>query len=98
MKPSKIADKIVKSMYCDFIKTGNELSTADVFVSMFHDEPPHIVYAAIRMLSADGLLSVSYADNEPYHIALNVSAIQQSDENTLLKKGYSFVKEIRDWF
>lgn len=98
MKTSKIADKIVKAMYRDFVETGNESSTADTFVSMFSDEPAHIVYVAIRMLSADGFLSVSYSDNEPDNLFLNVSSIHECDENTALKKGYSFVKEIRSWF
>lgn len=97
MKPTKIADKIVVSMYRDFISSGNTLSNASYFLSQFPDEPESHVYTAIRILGADGLLSVSYADNQPDNIALCVQAIRQCDENTLIKKGYQFLKEIHSW-
>lgn len=97
MKTSKIADKIIKIMYRDFVETGNIFSCGDEIVSQFPDEPRHIVFSAIKMLGTDGFLNVSYADDEPNNIALNTSAIQQCDENTMLKKGYAFVKEIRSW-
>lgn len=95
MKAKKIADKIVISMYRNFVETGNDDSCAKYFISQFPNEPPHLIYAAIRMLNTDGLLTVSYADDEPDNIVLNVSTIQQCDENTILKKGYDFIKEIR---
>ena len=95
MKPSKIADKIIISMYRRFLSSGDEFSHTEKIVQQFPDEPTHQIHAAIRMLSKDDLLSVLFAEDEPTEIALNVSAIQQCDENTLLKKGYEFFKEIR---
>ena len=97
MKASKIASKIIKNMYQDFAETGNMFSSGSKIASQFPDEPRHMVLAAIQMLCSDGLLTVSYADNEPYLVALNVSAIQQCDESTMLKRGYDFLKEIRSW-
>lgn len=97
MKTTKIANKIIAFMYRDFMETGNEFSCADKLVSLFPDEPPHLLYAAIRLLDSDGLLSVSYCDDEPSEIALNVQTIRQCDEETMLKKGYDFVKELRSW-
>ena len=91
MKTIKIADKIICFMYRDFIENGNELSCAENLVSHFPNESPHLVHAAIRLLSSDGLLSVLYCDNEPGEIVLNVQAVRQCDENTMLKKGYKFV-------
>lgn len=98
MKIVKIADQIIKSMCREFVETGNEFSSGEAIACQFPDEPRHIIFAAVRMLNKDGLLSVSYADDEPNNIALNVSAVRQCEENTMLKKGYNFVKEIRSWF
>lgn len=97
MKPSKIADKIVVGLYKQFLETGQNFSSAEAVVERFPDEAPYLVHTAISMLNADGLLSVLYANNEPAEIALNVSAIQQCDSKTLLKRGYAFMKELRGW-
>lgn len=79
------------------MSSGNEFSCVDIMIQKFPDVPEHILYAAIRMLGIDGLLSVSNSNNKPDQFALNVSAIQQCDEDTMLKKGYEFIKEIRSW-
>lgn len=97
MKMVKIADKIIVSMYRNFVETGDNYSYAGYFIAQFPNEPPHLIYAAIRMLDSEGLLTVSYGDDDPDNMALNVSAIQQCDENTILKKGYNFIKEIQGW-
>jgi hypothetical protein len=64
---------------------------------MFPKQPVHIVHAAIRKLDHDGLLSVSYGDDKPDNLGLRAASIENHDENTLLKKGYRVLKEIRDW-
>ena len=97
MKPSKIADKIITDMYRDFLKTGNVLSNAEKFVNQFSDIYPQLVYAAIRILGAEGLLNVSYSDNNPDELELSIDAIQKFDDETLIKKGYSLLKELRSW-
>lgn len=97
MKTSKIADKIIVGLYKQYLETGQRFSSAKSIIESFLDEPPHLIYTAISMLDSDELLSVLYADNEPSEIALNVLAIQQCDKNTLIKRGYTFMKELRDW-
>ena len=97
MKATKIADKIIKSMYREFLSTGNDSSSINTMIQKFPDVPEHILCMAVKMLGIDGLLSVRYADNKPDQFVLNVLAIQQCDENTILKKGYKFIKEIRSW-
>lgn len=97
MKILKIADQIVSHMYKSFLETGTETTSAESLLLLFPDESRSSVFSAIRILAADKLLSVSYANNEPNDVAINVSAIRQCDENTILKKGYNFLKEIRSW-
>ncbi|MHB1153534.1 MAG: hypothetical protein ACYCWE_21075 [Eubacteriales bacterium] len=94
---SQLADKILHDMVKDFVKTGNEFSSADFFIKQYPNEDKHIVYGAIRLLDNDGFVAVSYGDNEPDEIILNMNAIRKCDEDTFIKKGYILLKEIRSW-
>ena len=97
-KVSTIADKIIMSMYKDFLNTGNEFSSGEKIVQQFPDVPETVIYAAIHMLANDGLLTVLDAEGRPTEIGINVTALERCDKNTMLKKGYKFIKEIRSWF
>lgn len=98
MKITKIANKIMGYCVKRFYKTKSDLFTADEIVSEFPDIDPEEIYFAIRMLSEEKLLNVQYADNNPNKFQLLMPAVLSSDENTLLKKGYDFIKAVRELF
>lgn len=50
-----------------------------------------------RVLVADGLISVFWADNMPYEITLNVEAIVDAEKNKKLIQVYKVLKELRQW-
>lgn len=97
MTITKIANKTIVKCVKDFYDSATEIFSAETVLSWFPDTPAHQVYAAIRMLGSEGLLNVSYADNEPYVFSLKLNAIRQCDEETWIKKGYDFVKEVKSW-
>lgn len=98
MKITKIADKIM--VYCvkEFYETKNDVFNADSIISVFPDIDAEDIYFAITQLSNDGLLNVQYADNKPDDFQLLMSAVRSSDENTLVKRGYDFIKAVRELF
>lgn len=97
MKVQRIADKIITHFYKVFLESGNSIFTATQCQALFPDIEQHLIYAAIRQLDHDDLISVLYGDNEPDCIALKISAIEFCENNTLLQKGYRLLKEARDW-
>lgn len=52
---------------------------------------------AIALLEKDGLVKVRPYDNLPYWAHLDVTAIRDIEEKTLLSKGYAIAKEIKSW-
>ena len=97
LKTSKLADKIISFLYREFVKTGEKYYGFDKILKHFEKIPTHLLQEGLLQLELDGLVSVLYGDNEPDTIFLKSDAIRQCDENTLLKKGYDFVKELREW-
>ena len=96
MKITKIADEIIKYCVKRFYKTGETTFYVKTILSILPKEDEELIYSSIRLLSADGLLRVFYSDNVPDTFELLVVAINQTDENTLLKKGYSFFKALAE--
>lgn len=47
------------------------------------------------VLDHDGLVSVFIADAIAYITTLHPAAIRDCEENTMLKKGYQYIKEIK---
>jgi len=56
------------------------------------------VILAINLLREDKLLAVQDADDEPQYLQIMMGAIRKVKADTWIKKGYSFVKEVRQWF
>lgn len=98
MKITSIADKLMRFMARKVVDTGHDYFDLDSLAEEFPSIPRHQIILAIEMLRSDGMLSARYYDDEPSIIKLNVNSIRNKEEDTLVKKGYTFVKEVRQWF
>lgn len=98
MKITSIADKLMQYMVKQVVNTGHEYFDLDSLADEFSDIPRHQIILAVRMLESDKLLFTKEYDDEPSIIRINVNAIRKAETDTLLKKGYSFLKEVRQWF
>lgn len=97
MKITAIADKIMIRMVKEVIGTGNEYCTLDALCEAYPDVPRHQIILAINLLRDDQLLFVQDSDDEPNDLCISISAVRKAHDNTLLKKGYMFLKEVRQW-
>lgn len=97
MKISKIADKIVGYAVKSLINNGKQTISLNEIITLFPQETENSVILAIKMLGTDGLANVAYFSNKPSHLAISLKAIRNIEEDTFLKKGYNFFKEIRQW-
>ena len=95
MKAVKIADKIMIFLVKQFVETGHEYTSLDILCDLFPDEPRHMVVAAINMLRDDDLLEAQDSDDEPNAICLCIASVKKVEENTVIRKGYAFLKEVR---
>ncbi len=96
MKISKLSNKILKKMVKNYIKTGLETLSFEDACSMFPDVPEHLVNSSLTKLNNDNLINVQYADDVAYLSVLNIDGIIYTEENTLIKKGYNTIKEIKN--
>lgn len=98
MKITAIADKIMTHLVKEVVDTGHDSSSLDALAEEFPDIPRHQLILAVNLLRSDKLLTVHDVDDEPQYLFVNPAAIRLADENTLIKKGYAFLKEVRQWF
>ena len=96
MKLQKMADIILKKMVQTFSQSENVLFDFDYFLSLFPDKNPEYISAALSLLENDDLISIFYADGIAYSITLLPVGIRNCEEDTMLKKGYQCIKEIRE--
>ncbi|BBK23850.1 hypothetical protein Aargi30884_27530 [Amedibacterium intestinale] len=98
MKLTQLANFYLKYMVKEYSENHQKtFSDWNKLRSMFPNEDEEFICDAFRKLSKDGLVKNSWADNHPYLITLEINAIIEAEENTLLKKTYDFLKEVREW-
>lgn len=71
------------------------LFTFDFFKEQYPDISDKQISNALYLLDKDGLVSVMSADDIAYSVSLKPSAISSVEEDTLIKKGYELIKEIK---
>lgn len=94
MKLQKISSQLLKYMVDRFHEDGKECFNYVEFKNTFPNVKEHELKTALYNLQSDHLVSISSYDNEPSITILDVKAILKIDEDTLIRKGYEFVKEI----
>lgn len=98
MSLTKLANAYLEYMVREYSTTHKKVfSDWNAFQSMFPDEDADFICDALQKLKNDGLIDITWADNLPCLITLDLNAIIQAEENTPLKKTYKFLKELREW-
>ena len=95
MKLQKIANTALKSMVDNYSESGRDSFGFDYFQQLFPEESKGTISDAISVLKSDGFVSILYADNVAYITSLKPNGIRNCQEDTMLKKGYSLIKEIK---
>lgn len=95
MKLQKIADNALKAMVMSYHESERDRFDMDFFLSLFPEETEKHISDALMVLEHDGLVSVFIADAIAYITTLHPAAIRDCEENTMLKKGYQYIKEIK---
>lgn len=96
MKLDKLASKILSACVKNYYNDGQTLLSAQTIASWFPDQDVETIYNAIRLLSRNKQLNVSYSDNNPDQIQLLETTIQAFDKDTLLKKGFNAITVLKD--
>lgn len=95
MKIIKLSEKILKYFVKEYKNNGKDCFLFKEIKSNFNDFSDDFLSKAILSLQKDGFVKVFFADNVAYTINLLPDGIRNCEENTLIKKGYSALKEIK---
>lgn len=97
MKLIKLSNEFLKFMVVSYHDTHRKVFIFDDFKALHPDFDNDFISDALYLLQADGFVKVLSADNIAYQISLDLSAVRNAEKNTLVKKGYVFLKELRFW-
>lgn len=95
MKIQKIANKALSEMVKSYSKSGKESFSIEYFKQFFPDESEDYISKGLFLLESDNLASVYAVDGIAYMTLLTPQGIRNCQEDTLFKKGYLCIKEIR---
>lgn len=98
MKMIKLSEKILKFMVTQYKNKGTECFSFNSLKSAFPDNSDDFLSKAIYLLQDDGFVRVMSADNVAYLSTLLPKGIRHCEENTILKKWYAVLKEIKTLF
>ena len=82
-------------MVSSYSETGKELFVIDYFRQLFPEETDGHISDALYVLQSDGFVKVGPGDGIAYSVSLIPSGIRNCQEDTIFKKGYSLIKEIK---
>lgn len=97
MKLASLSEKLLKHMVKEYKSTGKDLFSLEVFKKLCPSETDDYLSKALYLLQSDDLVKVFTAENVADSTVLKPNGIRNADENTLLKKGYLTIKEIKSW-
>lgn len=95
MKLQKMADIALKQMVKSYSSGENPVFSTEYFSPVFPEETKEHISDALRLLEHDGFISVFSADGIAYTVSLCPNGIRNCEEDTMLKRGYHCIKEIR---
>lgn len=97
MKLQKLSSQLLKYMVECFHENGKDCFNYTDLANTFPNVKDHELKASLYNLKNDTLIKIEPYDNLPAIIFLKVNAITIVEEDTLIKKGYEFVKEIKSF-
>ncbi len=97
MKLNNLKSEFLKYMVKSYAKNHVRIFTFESFKSLYPELDDDFISDALFALDEDGFVHVFNADDVAYEATLLPNAICSVEEDTLLRKGYSFIKEIRSW-
>ena len=97
MKLTDLSSEYLKFMVKTYSDTHKNVFQFEQFKELHPNLDIPFMSDAIYLLEKDGFVAISSYDNVPYFVRLDVSAIRDTEENTLIKKGYAIAKEIKSW-
>lgn len=95
MKLIKLSEQILKFSVKKYKDTLNDYIDFDWIKEQFPDQPEEYLLKAVGLLVEDGFVYAFECDNTISFINVRPEAIRSIEENTLLRKGYSIIKEIK---
>lgn len=97
MKLQKLSSQSLKYMVECFHENGKDCFNYTDLANIFPNVKDHELKASLYNLENDSLVKIKPYNNLPYFTFLKVNAIIKIEEDTLIKKGYEFVKEIKSF-
>lgn len=95
MKIVPFAEKLLKEIATEYKDNEKKVFDIDFFKDKRRIQSEDYIYTALATLKDDGFIKVFYADDAPYTITLLPQGIVEAEENTMIKKGYKAIKEIK---
>ncbi len=95
MKIVSLSEKILKYMVKEFISANTDTFFFSDIKEKFPGYTDEYLSDALYLLQNDGFTAVRSADDVAYISTLLPDGIRNCEENTLLKKGYGLLKEIK---
>ncbi|AIW83122.1 lactate permease [Bacillus mycoides] len=97
MKLINLSEKLLRHMVTVHKKQGVDIFTFEQLKVLHPNETDDFISKAIYTLKNDGFVTVFIAEGRPQRIVLLPNGIINCEENTLLKRGYKTLKEIKSW-
>lgn len=98
MKLSKLSNELLEHMAKSYIKDHKRTFSFSFFKTLYPELDDSFISDALQLLEHDGFVSVKFADNIALLTTLFPTAIRDVEDDTIIKKGYTVLKEIRSWF
>lgn len=95
MKLQKMADIALKQMVISYSSGAKPVFPIEYFLSIFPEATNEHISDALHLPEHDGFISVFNADGITYMVSLYPNGIRDCEEDTMFKKGYHCIKEIR---
>ena len=97
MKLSHLSSEFLKYMVKSYSGDHKRMFSFNTFKEMHPDLDDEFISDALYLLQNDGLVIVHSADNVAYMTTLLPNAVRDIEEDTFIKKGYLFLKEIKSF-